>query len=304
MIKAIKKFLSTLIILVIFVFLVRGFIINWAKIPFNDLHFNIVFLLISYLFLVVRFIIYAKSWQKIMHVLGSLISYPQSFWMISTTQIAKYLPGGIWYTVGRVYIGKKEKISGKSLTLSMVLETCLLLISSIVIFLFTTIVIGNYNIFNLLIYLTLLISSIIILQPHVLSCLINFFLRIFKKPEIRLDISYLQMLKLLIYFFCLWLTPIIGFYFLINSIYPIAISKIFNLAAAFMLSWITGFIVLFAPGGLGVREGMMTLLLSPILPTSLAIAISFIARIWITLFEIVIFFVGLLVKKISSDKNK
>jgi hypothetical protein len=105
------------------------------------------------------------------------------------------------------------------------------------------------------------------------------------------------MLKLSIYFLISWLAQIMGFYFLINSIYPIALSKIFNLSAVYTLSWITGFIVLFAPAGLGVREATMSLLLSPILLTPLAIATSFITRVWITIFEVVIFFAGLIVRK-------
>jgi uncharacterized membrane protein YbhN (UPF0104 family) len=65
----------------------------------------------------------------------------------------------------------------------------------------------------------------------------------------------------------------------------------------------TGFVVIFAPGGLGVREGMMTLLLSSIIPTPLAIAISFVARVWMTLFEIVVFFIGLLVRKAGRKQT-
>lgn len=301
--KIIKKILSILVILVIFIFLVKNLILNWSKIPFDDLHFNALFLLISFLALIVHFMSYSKSWQEIMRALGSSISFTQSFWMIATTQIAKYVPGRVWYMVGRVYIGKKEKMSGESLAVSMILETCLLLISSSIIFLFSTIVVGKYSFINLSICIILLIVAIVILNPQILSRVINFFLKIFKKPRIKLTVSYLQILKLSIYFFGLWFAQIIGFYFLINAVYPISISKIFTLSAAYTLSWISGFIILFAPGGLGVREGMMTLLLSPILPTPLAIAISFIARVWITIFEIVIFFVGLLIKNRHKRSN-
>jgi hypothetical protein len=66
----------------------------------------------------------------------------------------------------------------------------------------------------------------------------------------------------------------------------------------------TGFVVIFAPGGLGVREGMMTLLLRSFIPTPLAIAISFIARVWMTLFEIVVFFIGLIVRRTGKTSAK
>ncbi len=298
--KQIKKLLSLLIVIIIFLFLTKNLVVNWSKIPFDDLHFNMWFLIISLFALLVHFLSYSKSWQKIMCMLGSSISFTQSSWMISTTQIAKYLPGRIWYMIGRVYVGKKEKMSSKNLAVSMILETCLLIISSSIIFLFSVIVVGSYGLASLSICLILLVIAIVILNPHILSRVVNFLLKILKKPNIKITISYSQILKLSIYFFGLWIAQIIGFYFLINAIYPMPISKIFTLSAAYTLSWMTGFVVIFAPGGLGVREGMMTLLLSSILPTPLAIAISFISRVWITLFEIVIFFVGLLVKKLGN----
>ena len=75
-----------------------------------------------------------------------------------------------------------------------------------------------------------------------------------------------------------------------------------NLVSAYTLAWITGSVAIFAPGGLGVREGVMTLLLSPILPVPLAIALSFITRVWITVFEAVVFFVGLIIQHQTSPK--
>lgn len=53
-----------------------------------------------------------------------------------------------------------------------------------------------------------------------------------------------------------------------------------------------GFVVIIAPSGLGVREGMMSLMLSSFIVTPLAIAISFLSRVWITVFELIMLFIG------------
>ena len=232
-----------------------------------------------------------------MHALGAPISLSQSAWMIATTQIGKYIPGKVWYMIGRVYVGTKEKIDGKSLAVSMVLETCLLLISSSIIFLLSTIINGNYSIIYLSICIALTILAITVLHPRILSWTTNFILRLFKKREIQINASYPQIIRLSVYFFGLWIAQIIGFFLLIRAIFPISITNIFTVSAAYTLSWIVGFAVVIAPGGLGVREGMMSLLLSSILPTPLAIAISFIARIWITVFEVVVFFIGMAIQR-------
>lgn len=301
--KFLKRILPVVIIAVIFLFLGKNLVENWSSIPFSELHFNAVLLVISFVALVAHFLSYAKSWQELMRALGSSISFAQSTWMIATTQIAKYMPGRIWYMLGRVYVGKKQKMPGETLAVSMILETCLLLITSSVIFLMCSMLVGTYKVVNILASFILLIIAIVVINPRILNWITNFVLRILKKPGVKITLSYMQMLKLSIYYFGLWIAQIVGFYFLVNSIYQLPISSIFTLASAHTLSWIIGFVVLFAPSGLGVREGVMTLLLSPILPTPLAIAVSFISRIWMTVFEIVVFFMGLLVKKMSNREN-
>jgi hypothetical protein len=46
-----------------------------------------------------------------------------------------------------------------------------------------------------------------------------------------------------------------------------------------------GFLAFFSPGGIGVREGVMVFLLEGIYPTSTAVFISLVTRLWITAAE-------------------
>lgn len=302
MLKIIKRILPIIIVGLIFIFLIKYLISNWGNIPFENLHFNTLFIVISFLALTVHFMSYSKSWQEVMKSLGSDITFAQSTWMIATTQIAKYLPGRVWYMVGRVYVGKNEKLKGEDLALSMVLETCLLIVTSSVIFLICTVLAGNYKGANIIIAAVLVVIAIVVIHPKILTWITNIILRVLKRPKIELTVTYVQILRISIYFFGLWIAQIIGFYFLVNSIFQLPISNIFLLASAHTLSWIIGFVVLFAPSGLGVREGVLTLMLSTVMPTPLAIAISFISRVWITIFEIAVFFIGLLIRR-KDKKN-
>jgi uncharacterized membrane protein YbhN (UPF0104 family) len=45
-------------------------------------------------------------------------------------------------------------------------------------------------------------------------------------------------------------------------------------------------IALFAPGGLGIREGVLVYLLSDLIPGSVAVILSVLTRIWMTVIEI------------------
>jgi uncharacterized membrane protein YbhN (UPF0104 family) len=58
------------------------------------------------------------------------------------------------------------------------------------------------------------------------------------------------------------------------------------LTGALAISSTLGLIAIFAPSGLGVREGALVYLLSSIMPTPVAVIISILTRIWMTLIEI------------------
>lgn len=290
------------VIVIIFAFLLRNLILNWSKIPFQDLQVNGPLLILSFCALILHFISYGKSWQEIMCTLGAPVSFSQSVWMIATTQIGKYVPGKVWYMIGRVYVGRQARIEGRSLALSMVLETCLLHVTGGIIFLITTLIAGNYNITWFTISIVMIIAAITILHPKILVPFANFFLRLLKKPQITSTLSYGQIIGISVYFFGLWIGQVVGFYLLIRALYPIPFFRLPNLASAYTLAWITGSVAVFAPGGLGVREGVMTLMLSPIIPVPLAIAISFITRVWITIFETIVFFVGLIIQRRTTPK--
>ncbi len=301
--KATQRILTAVLVGVIFFFLVRSLITNWTQIPFAELRFNTLHIVISFLCLVAYFSLLTRGWASIVAELGSKVPYGKAFWIVSTSQIAKYVPGGIWYTVGRVYLARTEKVKEEIGLVSVIFETLLLMLTNLVIFLISlTFIRGNTHLGPLM-SITFIVIILILLYPPFLNMLLNLGLRIIKKPTVKLQARYLSILKVSMYFFVLWLAQIAGYYFLINSIYPIGLSQLPNLATAYTLSWITGFIVLFAPGGLGVREGMMTLLLSSILPLPLAVAISFITRVWITIFEVLIFFTGLVVRRKTTMKT-
>lgn len=302
--KTVQKVVSIIIILIIFYFLITTLISNWQKIPFAELRFGPFSLLLSFVFLFIYFLMLALGWENIVKELGGTIQFPKAFWIISTSQIAKYVPGGIWYTLGRVYLCRTEKVRGEIIVLSVILETCILMLTNLVLFLISVVFLKDAALLSPLLSVVFIIVLLVVLYPPLLNRFVNIAMKILKRPVIKLEMKYLHLLRLCVYFFGVWLAQIIGFFLLINAIYPVSAPQIFSLAAAYTLSWITGFIVLFAPGGLGVREGMMSLLLSSQLPLPLAIGMSFIARVWIIIFEVIMFFVGLLVRRaVSSDSQ-
>jgi uncharacterized membrane protein YbhN (UPF0104 family) len=78
----------------------------------------------------------------------------------------------------------------------------------------------------------------------------------------------------------------IGFYLFVDSVYPVTPSYILFLTGALAISSTLGLVAIFAPSGLGVREGALVYLLSFMMATPVAVIISVLTRIWMTLIEI------------------
>lgn len=58
-------------------------------------------------------------------------------------------------------------------------------------------------------------------------------------------------------------------------------------ASAFAAAYVLGYLVVFAPAGIGVREGFLVVLLSPQLGAPAAGALALIARLWTTVIEVI-----------------
>ncbi len=298
----IRRLITFAIVIIIFYFLLSSLIKNWSSIPFENIHFSLIHLFVSFIFLLINYIVFVEAWRTIIIKIGGLIDFKNAFWVMSASQTAKYIPGGIWFALGRMHLGRTEELKAETIGISVIIETGLTFLVGILICVLSIYAGGLREKVNFVFMIPILIFFVVILYPPILNTLINTGLKIIRKPEINLNISYCQILQISVYFFGLWIAQIIGFYFLINAIYPVSLSKIFHISAAYTISWMSGFIVIFAPGGLGVREGMMSLLLSSFLPSPLAIAISFLSRVWITVFEIVVFFVGFAIHRFRSKK--
>jgi uncharacterized membrane protein YbhN (UPF0104 family) len=294
-VKFIRRVLAALVVLVIFFFLVRSLVRNWKAIPFADLHFNPFYLLLSFFFLLLTFLTFVRAWQAIIRALGGDISCPFAFWVMAASQTAKYVPGGVWFALGRVYLAKDEKLSAATIGVSVIIETGLTFLAGILLFFLALSLARPENLVNYLLLVPVFLFFLLVLYPPVLERLVNIGLKIFRRQTVRIELSYGSLLRIAVYYLGLWLAQIIGYFLLINALYPVALGQFPSLAAIYIISWMAGFIIILAPGGLGVREGTMTLLLSSIIPSALAIGISFLSRVWITVFEILIFFAGLII---------
>jgi glycosyltransferase 2 family protein len=83
-----------------------------------------------------------------------------------------------------------------------------------------------------------------------------------------------------------WVVFGFSFWMLVKTVAPVTIFFFPHALAAVGNAWLAGFAVLLAPAGLGVREGVLLLLLKSWLPLGVAAVLALGTRVWMTLGEL------------------
>lgn len=279
-------------------FIARALARSWNEIPFDQFRLSPGWLALSYAGLIVSFALTIRAWQEILCSMGQVMGYRTSWWVVTGSYLAKYIPGHVWAVGGRMWLCKRQGIPEKYSGTGMLLEMMILLLSSLMVF-------GSG--------LPLLAGQgapgwgwlLLIPAPFIVTALFTPMLRwtlrtaarIALKREITLDIARAGLARSLLLMVASSAVQGMAFFALVRSVYPIAAGKMPHLTALYNGAWAAGFLSVIAPGGLGVREGALVLFLKPYLPTTVAIIIAALARLWITVFEIGMALVGLYMRR-------
>lgn len=284
--RVIKWILQGLLIAVIFYFLARNLYLNWNKIVEYNWNINYYFLASSLVLSIIGAFLIALGWNLILRVLGGRLGYKRALKIFFITDLAKYVPGKVWTIAGKIYLCTKEGIPLAKTSASVVIQPLIQVITGILMFLvslpFWTKTSDFMN--KLYFFFPLIPIGLVLLHPAIMTKLLNFVLTKLKQKPIELNTKYRDILLILLLWCGLWTLSGITYYFLIISVQPFPVSWLPVTIGIFSIAGVSQFLT---PSGIGVLEGVLTVLLSLYLPVPIAILIALLARVWKTVTELV-----------------
>jgi uncharacterized membrane protein YbhN (UPF0104 family) len=285
-----RTVVAWIVAVAIFVWIGRALYLNWHKISFEELQFNYIFLILSASFHLCGFALMSVAWKYTMQFLNQDISFIHSLEILSLTRLGRYLPGKVWFAVGRAYFAKAKGISQRAVYVSIVLEVILQFWAAVLLFFATGApAFGESININPYVLAAVLIVSLVLIHPVVFKEIVNFVLRRLKRQTMDFDLTILNILTLLVLFFLIFTCHGSGFLFLIRSFYPLTLTEFPVMVSVFAVAWVVGFVSFLTPAGLGVREGTLSLLLTNHIPTGIGIIAALLSRIWLTIIEVLLF---------------
>jgi hypothetical protein len=227
-------------------------------------------------------------------------TYIKSFVIYNITQLGKYIPGSIWQFVGKISMYKSAGLTNKTILDSILLETFWVVFSAFIVGL---ILIGITQ-HEILLTLIQKIPSVVLLALVIVAVILMFI------PQLR---PYRD--KLLDYRKRLSFTPpsfgtalfiwlALGFSFWITLI-PFSSAEIglVYIIGLYALSYAIGFMVPFAPAGIGIRESILVLGLMPFLDINTSIILATLNRLFYIAIEIILAAAAVLTSKQAKMQN-
>lgn len=284
--RLLKLIIGGAVALACFYFLGSRLVRDWHKVPWQEVHLSPPLLVGSFALMGLWMFTYGLTWKALLAGLGERISLLDSVSVLAVSQVGKYVPGKVWFTVGRMYLAKKHGVSEAKTAVSTALEIALSLLGAVLLFGLAVALVPRELIPRQAYLAFLLIPlCIVTVYPPILNRITGVILRKLRQPVFQVNLSFARLLGVLGLYSLMWVLQGLGCYLLICSFFPLDISRLPMVAGGFALSWILGFVVLVSPAGLGVREGVFTFALRLVVPEPVAIIAALLSRIWITVSE-------------------
>ena len=252
----------------------------------------------------------AIVWMEILKTLGAKDikkNRLELFNVYSKAWLGRYIPGTAPWILGKIYFASKLGVSKNKLAVSSLLEGILQILvtftSAILILLIDPKVVEFLKSDYIILISIILIFSILTLYPKNFNRIIKIIYKIIKKKEFKNEHKVTN--KSVYYGAFLFLIGTIingiSFFFVAKSLYPqLGYENMLFILSASNLASAISMVAIFAPSGVGVREGIQIAMLSAVMPIQIATVIAIFTRIWSISIDFIFYGINALLTKLNK----
>jgi uncharacterized membrane protein YbhN (UPF0104 family) len=245
------------------------------------------------------YLLFVLGWQWILAGLGIRIRYPLALQSEMASMLAKYVPGAVWTPLARVLWLRRAGIHRNDVVIGSIgLEAGISAVSGVLVFAFGLLTVDA----SLVILIPLGLFALLVgigIHPRIYSRVTGRIFARFGTTEMPM-LRYRTMIGLLAFYSGTWLVGGVALLFLARSLGgDPGWSAVPYLGGAAAVGAIVSVLTIVAPSGLGVREASTYALLLPVTTEGVALGVTVLNRLAITLVEALLLGVGLLVWKVA-----
>jgi glycosyltransferase 2 family protein len=179
-------------------------------------------------------------------------------------QLAKYIPGTVWQYAGRATLARAQGIPVRAVGISLPIELAALALGAAAM---SPLLLGWWGV------LPVIGLAVTAVAAERLGA---------GKPAAAAGA------RACLYYLCAWPLVGLGFWLTARALVTVPAHDLPVYVGAYAIAWLVGFVAVYAPGGLGVREAVLVALLSGRLGTADALVVAAVSRALLTLVDLVL----------------
>lgn len=250
----------------------------------------------------------AYIWTTLLRSLGARDVRLSStlIYIYAKSWLGRYIPGTAPWILGKIYFASKQGISKNKLAVSSLLEGALQIIVQ---FLFALALLAFNPRLDIipgeikLLLVVAIISCIVALIPSVFNSLVAKAYTLIKKKPFPAE--HQASGKTIGTGFLLYvvgaLMSSLSLFFIAKALYPeLGYDQLFFVMGVGTLAGAISMLAIFAPSGIGIREGIQLALLSLIMPTEIALVITIVTRLWSVAVDFLFYGLAIIYKRCAQ----
>lgn len=223
------------------------------------------------------------SWQAIVDV-----SIPTAARIFFVSQIAKYLPGGVWNFVAVGEAARGYSISRRRSISSLAVAVAISIVVGAMLAL-PFLVMGDDALRDRYRWLLAAVPlGIVVLVPSVLNRCLNAALRLARRDRLDLPVSGRAIARSAFFSAAAWAAIGLQIYVLLTALgMEASLAGLARAIGGYALGWTAGFLVFFVPAGVGVREVALGAVLAGTVDTGALVVVVITSRVLVTMADLV-----------------
>lgn len=303
--KALFAFAKLSLFCVVIIFIGRALAARWAAISWAEMRFRPGFLVLAAACQAARLLLIGCSYRFLLAPQCRLPRRSATFAIVWIGRLGKYVPGKLASALGTVWMLRREGVPVRAAGSAVFLCQGLMVTIGLLVASPLTLWQPVYQRLPMawLGCVLVLSAGLVFLHPRGFFAVSDFVLGKLRLPPLRTQRRYRN------YLGCLGTLVVnvalggIGLWFVARSVTDVPIKWVPVLTSAGALAGAVGFLAVFAPGGLGVREGILLIILGRIIAPGDSAVVVVGARLMEVVVEIAMAGVGLLILRFLPKRS-
>lgn len=273
--------------LIVAFFIGRSIYGNWRQISGEPWQFDAGRSILSFVLASGWFLARPWGWMVIVNHFGNAVPFGEIYRVYRKSELSRYVPGGVWQFVSRVYLTSRYGVRPSACLAAALVDMTLAALASMAPAAWALAAalpqLGAYHRAALAIFP---LASLAVVHPRALNAWAGFLSRLLKQPYAPVRIGAAKLFGVWTAYLAAWLGLASAMAFFAGSLLPAADASFAFVAGSYALAWLTALLTMIAPAGMGIREGVLALLLGQALAAGTGLTLAVAMRLWLVAMEL------------------